>query len=202
MGTDDHGDRLSGINAYEEDRNHDDSVICAGRHGLCPGKHMDEAVPSASVEVTPESVQETVAGSVYETGRQQTVCIFTDSGNNGTGFVYQQQFVITNEHVLYEASGFVMRDYNGREYQGTVIFSDRDDDIAVIRVEDMDRTSAAFGDSDAVSAGDELICIGNPAEGEPFSTVSGTVLNLDDELRQKADRRHRFIASDAPVIYG
>ena len=95
-----------------------------------------------------------------------------------------------------------MRDYNGREYQGTVIFSDRDDDIAVIRVEDMDRTSAAFGDSDAVSAGDELICIGNPAEGEPFSTVSGTVLNLDDELRQKADRRHRFIASDAPVIYG
>ena len=161
--------------------------------GCAREKAMDEAVPSASAEVTPESVQETseetVKDSVYETGRQQTVCIFTDSGNNGTGFVYQQQYVITNEHVLYEASGFVMRDYEGREYQGTVIFSDSDDDIAVIRAEDMDLTSVNFGDSDAVSAGDELICIGNPAEGEPFSMVSGTVLNLDDELRQKADRK-------------
>ncbi|MBR6951176.1 MAG: trypsin-like peptidase domain-containing protein [Oscillospiraceae bacterium] len=80
---------------------------------------------------------------------KSTGCIFTSTGNNGTGFVYKENYVVTNAHVLFEAEDFVIRDAEGAEHEGTVVFTDDGTDIAVIRINDRPGVSAAdpgYGD--------------------------------------------------------
>ena len=183
-------------------------VLMLALSGCASAKEPAPAVQSSPPETmpaeTPEPEQSEEKGidSVYESGKEQTICIFTPNGNNGTGFIYDGQYVITNEHVLYDADDFTLQDMNGREYKGTVIFKDPGNDIAVIRSEDLSGSSVVFGDSDSLSVGDVLLCIGNPAEGEPFSFCTGQCLELDEELEQKIDRDHRFIHADADIISG
>ena len=161
-----------------------------------------ETAAAETAAAQQELSEEEIIASVIDSGKEQTVCIFTPNGNNGTGFIHNRQYVITNEHVLYDTDDFTMQDVNGREYTGTVIYRDPADDIAVIRAEDMNGSSVIFGDSDALSVGDTLICIGNPAEGEPFSSCTGRCLELDEALEQKIDRNRRFIHADADIVSG
>ncbi len=163
---------------------------------------LPETIPAETAEAVQEPTEEEIIASIIDAGKEQTVCIFTATGNNGTGFIYNGQYVVTNEHVLYDTDDFTMRDVNGKEYTGTVVFGDPANDIAVIRTEDLTGSSVTFGDSDALSVGDTLICIGNPAEGEPFSSCTGKCLELDEALEQKVDRNNRFIHTDADLISG
>lgn len=95
-----------------------------------------------------------------------------------------------------------MQDVNGQEYTGTVIYRNPADDIAVIKAEGLSGTSVTIGDSDALSAGDPLLCIGNPFDGEPFSYCTGKCLDLDEELEQQVDKNSVFIHSDADLVSG
>ncbi len=177
---------------------------CASGQEAAPASNSfpPETAAAETGEAQQELSEEEIIASVIESGKEQTVCIYTPDGNNGTGFIYDRHYVITNEHVLYDTDDFTLQDVNGQEYAGTVIYRDPADDIAVIRAEDMNGSSVTFGDSDALSVGDTLICIGNPAEGEPFSSCTGKCLELDEVLEQKTDRHHRFIHADADIVSG
>ena len=98
-----------------------------------------------------------------------TLCIFTSTGSNGTGFLYGDKYLITNAHVLYDAESFTLLDMQGKERQGTVVFTDDGEDIAVIQLADYQGKSVTLGDSDALAVGERVLLIGNPADGKPFS---------------------------------
>lgn len=157
--------------------------------------------PAAAAETAAEPTQEEIVDAVYQSGKESTVCIFIPGGNNGTGFVYKDKYVITNDHVLYDTEDFTMIDVQGQEYKGTIICSDSGNDIAVILADGMHAKSVTIADS-AVSAGDTVICIGNPTDGEPFSFCTGTVLELNEEMQEMFDKNHRFILSDAGITSG
>ncbi len=172
------------------------SLCGCGAAGEAPA----ETVRPAEAETGPEA--ENMIETVYRAGKEHTVCIFTSGGNNGAGFVYHGHYVITNEHVLYGADGFTILTPGGQEYEGEVIFTDRETDIAVIKAEGLAGGSVIFGDPETVSAGDLLVCIGNPAAGEPFSFCTGKRLELPAELQEKIDRHHRYIPADADIVSG
>ncbi len=140
--------------------------------------------------------------TVYQNALKSAFCIFTPAGNNGTGFLYRDTYVITNAHVLYEADEFTLQGADGNEYSGTVVFTDDNTDIAVIRAEQIHGDSVSFGNSDEVLTGDMMVMIGNPADGEPFCLCTGRRVELDEDFYQHPDQEEKFIPSDADLASG
>lgn len=153
--------------------------------------------PIAS-EITVEEQME----AIYNNALESTFCIFTSNNNNGTGFLYQDTYIITNAHVLYDTDDFTLVDHQKKEHEGTVIFTDHQTDIAIIQIDDYEGRSVTLGDSDAVSVGEQLVLIGNPAGGEPFSFCTGKCVELDEELQQLNTPEKWYIPTDANIISG
>lgn len=161
-------------------------------------KDRESSHPGAQEEKTEE---ETIK-SVYRDGAEETLCIFTSSGNNGTGFVYEEKYVITNAHVLYDSDEFTLKDVKGREYDGTVVFSADNTDIAIIQIDDYHGKSVTLGDSDAVSVGEQVVLIGNPADGDPFTLRTGKRVELEEDLQPISYNGISYIALDADIESG
>lgn len=90
----------------------------------------------------------------------------TDTGGGqGTGFVYDKEgHIITNYHVASDATELEVHFPSGLKVFGTVIGSDLDSDLAVVKV-DVDPSELVplpLGDSNAIKVGQTVVAIGNP----------------------------------------
>jgi serine protease Do len=82
----------------------------------------------------------------------------------GSGFIIDENgYILTNNHVIENATDIRIRLWDETEYAATVVGKDRKTDIALIKI-DSDRPLpvAPLGDSDALETGDWVIVIGNP----------------------------------------
>jgi serine protease Do len=81
----------------------------------------------------------------------------------GTAFVYDPNgLIITNNHVIDEASEIHVIFGRKREVNATVVGRDPRTDIAVLRVDEKNLPFLPLGDSDAIRVGDWVVAIGNP----------------------------------------
>ena len=81
----------------------------------------------------------------------------------GTAFVYDPNgLIITNNHVIEEASEIHVIFGRKREVKATVVGRDPRTDIAVLRVDEKNLPYLPLGDSDALRVGDWVVAIGNP----------------------------------------
>ena len=81
----------------------------------------------------------------------------------GTAFVYDPNgLIITNNHVIDEASEIHVIFGRKREVTASVVGRDPRTDIAVLRVEEKNLPFLPLGDSDALRVGDWVVAIGNP----------------------------------------
>lgn len=81
----------------------------------------------------------------------------------GTAFVYDPKgYMLTNFHVIAEATEIMVGFGDGRELRATVVGRDQPTDLAVLKVEAEGLPALPLGDSDAVQVGDWVITIGNP----------------------------------------
>ena len=88
----------------------------------------------------------------------------------GSGIVFTEDgYILTNAHLVTNYVKFVVEvnDYydagTTHEYEATVIGSDEDTDIAVLKIErDEPFIAAKLGDSSSLSVGEEVCAIGNP----------------------------------------
>jgi 2-alkenal reductase len=110
------------------------------------------------------------------------------AGSLGSGFVYDAQgHIVTNYHVV-EGSKQVEVDFtSGYKAYGTVIGTDLDSDLAVVKV---DATSEelhplTLGDSDALQVGQTVIAIGNP-----FGLDSTMTTGIVSALGRTLDSMH------------
>ena len=102
--------------------------------------------------------------SLYQHVIPGVVAIRTESGQ-GSGFVYDTDgHIITNQHVIDGASTVEIAFSSGFKAYGTVIGSDGDADLAVIKVDAPKEEfhPLSIGDSDALSVGQTVVAIGNP----------------------------------------
>ncbi len=82
----------------------------------------------------------------------------------GTGFIIDSDgHVLTNTHVIADATAVRVQLLDGQELEADVIGVDPATDLAVIRIEPFPgMTVLPLGDSDAVRVGDWLVAVGNP----------------------------------------
>ena len=94
----------------------------------------------------------------------------------GSGIVYDDKGnIVTNAHVVGNATEFKITVVDGRTFDATLVGSYAPDDIAVVRVRGDDKLApAAFADSSKVEVGQIAIAIGNPL-GLASSVTEGIV---------------------------
>ncbi|GAB4445905.1 MAG: trypsin-like peptidase domain-containing protein [Anaerolineales bacterium] len=102
--------------------------------------------------------------ALYQRVLPGVVSIRTDTGQ-GSGFVYDAQgHIVTNQHVIEGATTVEIDFSSGFKTRGTVIGSDTDADLAVIKVNApaSELMPLPLGDSDALQVGQPVVAIGNP----------------------------------------
>ena len=95
---------------------------------------------------------------------------------SGTGFfITEDGYILTNHHVISGASSVKVTLYNGETYDATVIGSDEDYDIAVLKIDVTGATPVVLGDSSKVAIGESVAAVGNPLGELTFSMSEGIV---------------------------
>jgi len=100
------------------------------------------------------------------------------SNSLGSGFLLSKDgYVLTNNHVVGEATDIRVKLADGREFGAKVVGKDPPTDVALIKLEKApkDLPSVPLGDSDALEQGDFVLAMGNPLglrESASFGIVS------------------------------
>jgi S1-C subfamily serine protease len=108
-------------------------------------------------------------------------------------------FVITNFHVIRNASAIEVILKDGRKYSAQPLGAAPSLDLAVLRIGARGLPSLPLGDSGKLQVGDYVVAIGNPF-GLGQTVTSGIVSATDRPLGQGDTRR--FIQTDAPINPG
>ena len=131
----------------------------------------------------------------------------------GSGVVIGQGFVLTNYHVVEDASSLrvTVTDDSGNtdEYAATLVAYDDSLDIAIVYATDLDLPAVTLGDSDTLQVGDWAINIGNPL-GFTKTTTVGVVSALNraiesesyDKYGRKSTITNAMIQVDAAINSG
>ncbi len=121
----------------------------------------------------------------------------------GSGVIVATEGVIvTNNHVVEDADDIAVALIDGRVFQAEKLLTDKRTDIAVLRINGRGQNLPfiAFGDSDLLRVGDQVIAIGNPF-GLGQTVTSGIVSGLARTSIGVSDFRF-FIQTDAAINPG
>ncbi len=118
----------------------------------------------------------------------------------GSGFVISEDgFIVTNNHVIDGADEIQIEFFSGKELPATLVGTDPNTDIALLKVEaDVALPFVTFGDSDVMRTGDWVMAMGNPL-GQGFSVSAGIVSARNRALSGTYDD---YIQTDAAINRG
>jgi S1-C subfamily serine protease len=107
--------------------------------------------------------------------------------------------VITNFHVIQNATAVEVGLTNGRHYRAALIGAAPQLDIAILKIDGGKFPALTLGDSSRVKVGDSAVAIGNPF-GLGQTVTAGIVSATDRGLGEDDERR--FIQTDASINPG
>ncbi|WP_193140439.1 MULTISPECIES: trypsin-like peptidase domain-containing protein [unclassified Meridianimarinicoccus] len=121
----------------------------------------------------------------------------------GSGVIVSPDgLVVSNHHVVGDASEIRVVLSDRREFDGEILLSDPESDVAIIRLQEAaDLPALTFGDSDAAEVGDLVLAIGNPF-GVGQTVSSGIVSGLARSGGVPGLRDSYFLQTDAPINPG
>ena len=81
----------------------------------------------------------------------------------GSGFIVSPDgYILTNNHVVDKADEITVKLYNQKEFKAKVIGTDKDTDLAVIKINAENLPPILMGDSDRIDVGDWVLAVGSP----------------------------------------
>ncbi len=126
-------------------------------------------VSPAVVGVSTTSVSTNVFG--FDMGEQEGI---------GSGFIFSDDgYVLTNYHVVKNASQVKVIFSTGKEVNAKVVNYQEDADLAVVKItDDVEMPGKVeLGDSDSLQAGEQVIAIGNPLGKEYLGSVTTGIIS-------------------------
>ena len=122
---------------------------------------------------------------------------------SGSGFIITQDgYIVTNYHVIEDASKITVTLVDGKSYDATLVGGDEENDIAVLKVDATGLSTVVIGSSDSLVVGDQVYAIGNPLGELTFSLTGGYVSALDRNVTMSDGRRMNYIQTDTAINSG
>ncbi len=121
----------------------------------------------------------------------------------GTGVIITKDgYILTNFHVVKDASKIKVKLKNGKTYKAKVIGVDPKTDLALIKIDAKNLPAAVLGDSDKIKVGDWAIAIGNPFGLNHTLTVGIISAKGRSGIMNDASKYENFIQTDASINPG
>jgi serine protease Do len=119
----------------------------------------------------------------------------------GSGVLVRPEgLLLTNAHVIRDATGIRVKLNDGRTFEATPLRVSEDVDLAVLRVRGRDLPAMELGDEDALQIGQWVLAIGNPFGLE--QTVTAGVVSAVGRRGLGVAREENFIQTDAAINPG
>ncbi len=134
----------------------------------------------------------------------------SDSGvriitGSGSGVVISTDgYIITNHHVIEDATSYTVTFEDGRTYEASLIGSDSHTDLAVLDISAEGLVPIVFGSTDSLAIGDPAVAVGNPLGQEGGSSISAGIISAFNRRVDFADNSSLFgmIQTDAAINSG
>jgi len=129
-----------------------------------------------------------------------------ENASTGSGVIISKDgYIVTNNHVVANASELEVTLSDKRSYKAKVIGTDPSTDLAVIQIKENNLPILAFGNSDLAKVGSWVLAVGNPFN--LTSTVTAGVVSAKARnisiLREKSNMPiESFIQTDAAINPG
>jgi serine protease Do len=120
----------------------------------------------------------------------------------GSGFIVSPKgYILTNYHVVDEASRIIVGLQSGQKYPGTVVGFDAETDVAVVKIEaPHDLPTLTLGDSNAAQVGDWVLAMGSPFGLD--QTVTAGIISKKERESPFFNVFQRFLQTDAAINRG
>ena len=128
---------------------------------------------------------------------QSVVSVGTNKGLGSGAVIDNRGFIVTNYHVVDDASIIRVLTYDENVYDAALIGYNDVADVAVLKV-DASLPDLGFGDSDDVQVGEKVIALGNPA-GLSFSVTEGIISAVH---RKGPNDLPIYLQTDVPINPG
>ena len=140
----------------------------------------------------------------------------TTATAKGSGIIISEDgYILTNNHVVnstssssssfYEiekANKVTVKLYNDdKEYEGKIVGTDSQTDLAVIKIDKDGLTAAELGDSDSVQVGEFAMTVGSPL-GLDNSVTAGIISAVNRDVTDSDGNKYTAIQTDAAINSG
>lgn len=121
---------------------------------------------------------------------------------SGSGFIFDKKgYILTNAHVVKNATDIQVVLGNSKTYVGKVVGVDEKLDMAVVKINADNLPVVSLGDSDKIRPGEWVVAIGNPL-GRFSHTITVGIISAKDRDNLDLDIDTSLIQTDAAINPG
>lgn len=158
---------------------------------------------SYTAESAFNKVSDSVVGIVGYTDKITTV---ENSATQGSGIILTSDgYVVTNAHVIGNSKTTYLLQVvtsDGKSYNAGVVGYDSRTDIAVLKMDDAkDLKAAAFGNSENIELGEDIIVVGNPGGLDYQNSITKGIVSAVDR-KMSSTSLVKYIQTDAAINPG
>ncbi len=125
-----------------------------------------------------------------------------DLGSGSGVIISSDGYIVTNNHVIENATEVKVILNTHEEYNAKLIGSDERTDLAVIKIDAQGLTPAVLGDSSTLEVGELAVAIGNPLGQELAGSVTVGVISATNRTISVSGRTLNLVQTDAAINPG
>ena len=186
------------------------TVVQASNTNLISLSSYSDTAVGVAAKVQPSVVGIQVEYNVSSIFSRQS----STASASGSGVIISEDgYILTNNHIvntssgssyyqLSEATKVTVNLYgDDTEYEATIVGTDSETDLAVIKINKTGLTAATLGNSDNVKVGEFAMAVGNPL-GMQNSVTCGVVSAVNREVEDSDGTKYVLIQTDAAINSG
>lgn len=151
-------------------------------------------VKNTTIQTYRDPFAEMIYGRSYVPRKQHQI-------GTGSGVIISADgYIITNNHVIKDATELEITLNNKKTYKAEIIGTDSKSDIALVKIDAENLPFLVFGDSDNIKVGEWVLAVGNPFN--LTSTVTAGIISAKARDIEGNDISESFIQTDAAVNPG